>query len=117
MDHREPWRERPLNGAWARFIAPRRGRSRHGSSPSLDRNRCQGRHTTPPHVARVTNRNALPLHDVDSVHGVRHDTDTGLPRTSVAENRGAETVQGPVPPAVPVSRPPSRLLAVLIPWL
>ena len=40
--HREPWRERPLNRRRATSRGANRGRSRHGSSLIVNRNRCSG---------------------------------------------------------------------------
>ena len=102
----------PLNGAWAAFIAPRRGRSRHDSSPIsyLTRPR-DGTERRPQILARI--RRQLLVMSVRCA-GVGRRC---LPRcrrrfiSGIDIQVGAEAVRGPVPPSVPVPRPPSRPVA------
>jgi hypothetical protein len=110
----EPWRERPLNGAWDESFAPRRGRSRLGSFP-VNRNRCSGRHKTPPQFRSAppsasrygcyASRAFMPLFGdaAGDAHAVNHCLATG-----------AEAVRGVCPLSRPLPRPPSRPLATVI---
>jgi hypothetical protein len=66
--HEEPRRERPFHQAWGDARGSNRGRSRLGSSP-VNRNRCSGRHKTPPQFRRARVRKSLRLQSIQGVDG------------------------------------------------